>query len=461
MYLHDDSEYFDYSAYAITQPTTIPTPPAPKEVPFYPPVLTLEKDKINIDIVTEDNGYIITNKHSKEDPYTDISVPTIFIDDQVRAETFYIMDHMAKTKEEVAMFYLLNRVSSKYPHYRAYGYFITDQDVTSAEVEADGEDIRRYYTWLQENLPEHFTTNMHRKIMPVHSHHTMGNFWSPTDLKQQNSRGDMGFCDDYKFFGVYTVQNKLKVSLVGYFPIYYRVEDVNVGIKTNKDTTLTHLPLNKERKLELEEICSKLVRKRKFAPAASTSPVTGPYQGWVSPYSPYNVKPVETTTGDSAHTYLTRHRLTTVLELFSTVIKRYIISQKIEATDLPPEKAVVFITDEICDKLFEEYKNLNLTTLEKDKLKTNMRQIVKYAFIVYTDIITFNPDGTMDRPSINLVDAMFNEIYENLLTLLEDDSTPMYALEQTLKKKPTVEEAILVVDKYILDNIVYEKGVDE
>lgn len=413
-----------------------------KQVPFYPPVMTLTDDQVDIDFVSLDNGYIITNKVSKEDPFTDNTIPTVFIDSKVLIESYYIMEYKAKSKDEVCMFYLLNKVSSKYPLFRAYGYYITDQEVTSVEVEADGADNRRYFKWLQENYPKQFTINLHRKLLPVHSHHSMGSFWSGTDLKQQNSPGDMGFCDDYRMFGVYTSKEKLKMSYVQYFPVYNRIEDINIGIKVS--TSGDSMTLTEERKKELREIVDSLVKAKKSVTVYNVN-------NWVSPL---NVTPVtQTRTRDYSSYWDTqptgtppnKYKLVGFIETITEHMTKFmdVIKASIE---LEPDVMDHF-SDLIYLGLTENIPNIVISKEEEKKLRECCNILVNYTFNEY-------PIDSSDNKDSNF-DILFCELVDRINEWIDDEESAIYKLNRKFAGKN------LNMIMAEIDDIIFEDTIQE
>ena len=453
MYIFDGIDYeLDTSTSSIIEEET-------KEVPFYKPVITLENEDIDIDLVTLDNGYIITKKVSAEDPYKDHKIPTIFIDQKVMIESNFIMDYKAKTSDEVCLFYLLNKVDSQYPLFHAYGYYITDQEVTTVEVEADGKDNRRYFTYLQENYPEQFNTNLHRKIVPVHSHHSMGNGWSGVDLKQQNSKGDMGFCDDYRFYGVYTLKDKMRFSYINYFPVYFRIEDINLGIKVHNDGISTIL--TKERKEELIVIVNDLVKPKKIKSVIQTTSIAN----WVNPYSNYvynNTKKKEdeevvtkfiNTSTHPINTNLDKYKMLNFMEKAYKTIKEF--REVVEFAKIKKEVAIS-TSNEIYSGLVENIPNMTLTTAEVITLRKHCYALGEYLLDEFANNTMIPDTGELDEigedvPNYTL---LLSEAIDSINEWVDDPETSILKLNAQLVDK-NLNQAIFVFDEIILDGLKY------
>lgn len=418
---------------------------------FVDPVIAI-KD-IDVDIVSNDNGYFITNKVSTDDPFTDLAIPTVFIHNKILKESYYIMNKKAETRDEVCMFYLIKKVSSKYPHFLAYGYFITDQEVTSVEVEADGEDTRRYYKWLQEKYPNEFTNYLHRNILPVHSHHTMGDGWSGTDLKQQNSRGDMGFCDNYRMYGVYTTKNKLRMSYVNYFPVYFRIENINVGIKIGDlDFSLT-----KERKAELDQIMKNLVKGKtaKVYTPPTTPTTTYSYPPYYNMWGENDNKVEKSNFSFQKYsTDLAKRKLLALFAKIGELLDEY--TKDHVFTHTPPPAAMKFMSEEIFEGVKENIPSLLLNKEEESELKSNIVYFCKYIYDELCELYNLKDVG-VENPDTEAVLTVL-DIVKSINDWVDNDKYTMAALEISLKGEDIVQK-LTMIDDIVLAylNIVYEK----
>jgi len=257
-----------------------PTPaPKKKEVPFFPP--TLHIPDWDGEIASLQSGYIITKSATPQaTPFTDRTTPTVFFDLRVYLEATFIMQTLAKQSQEVALFFINKKINSKFPHFLIHDWFMTSQEVSSAEATVDMDDARRYYDHLKEQgIPGQ---GLHKRLIHTHSHHNMGlTSWSGVDTKQQTSTTDMGFLDDYKLFGLYTTKEEYMFSYIGYFPVYHRVEHCHIGIRLGEDPKAS-LEFPKTRKDELLNMIDKLVEKpTRWFPAVQTPPAWA-YGGWRS-----------------------------------------------------------------------------------------------------------------------------------------------------------------------------------
>lgn len=418
-----------------------------KETLFVPPVITLEKDKIDIDIVSQENGYFVTKKVGTENPYKDLTIPTVFVDNRVLAESTYIMENKAKTKDEVCLFYIIKKMNDKFPLFLAYGYFITEQEVSGVEVEADGPDTRRYYKWLQENYEDEFISNLHRKILPVHSHHSMGDTWSGTDLKQQNSRGDMGFCDDYRMYAVWTLQNQLRMSYVQYFPIYHRIENINVGIKISS----LNFHVDRQRRMELDAIVKELVLDKRPAATTAISYANHNYNqsNWASwPGIKNPTTPTTTVTKFPNSAYaLNKYKLINFMEIIEQMISKFLVKFPLQ-THVKQELQTA-ASAELYNAIVENLPSVDFLPTEITKIRHTTTILARYMFDEFASSLPVLEKETVDECLLNYA-AIMEEMTNNINNWVDDDAENIYQLRTKLTNKTEIEQ----MD--IIDNILFD-----
>jgi hypothetical protein len=231
--------------------------------------------KWEVDKALLDNGYVLFHTKKQEEVAATATgvplnyiIPSVYIDIRIYNQVKYFFDILAKDNKEGYVFLLSKKLNSLDPNYLVYGWFSCAQRVSSSDVEADMEDARRYFKYLKEYEVDgkkyhDFQEGFHKRIVPTHSHHTMKlNNWSGVDIKQQTSRSDMGFMDDYKLFGLYTTTYGFKFSLINYFPVYFRVEDCNVGYYFSRDAL--DWEITKDDKKKIESMIKELVEVPKY-----------------------------------------------------------------------------------------------------------------------------------------------------------------------------------------------------
>jgi hypothetical protein len=250
VYLHNTSA---------TAPATTPVQPE-REVPFYP--FTPDFPTWEGDAAFTGSDYLLLNKPKDKttgkDPLKDPAKPSVFMTPRVTKEVQYIVD---KAEGEVAWMFLSKQIAPKSRTYLIYDYFLANQDASGAHVDLDMEDVARYTDYLKETFPEQWPDgNIAQDLHHGHSHASMPVFWSGTDTKQQESKDELGFQNDYRFFLVFNKHKEVYASMVVYSPVFFRVDDIHVGIYTGDGTT-QNVELSCQRKKELDEKMAALVKK--------------------------------------------------------------------------------------------------------------------------------------------------------------------------------------------------------
>lgn len=145
---------------------------------------------------------------------------------------------------EFAMFLVTKQFSMTGPKYMALDMFFPKQEAGHSGVSIANEDCEGFYKLLSTH--EQYKDHLHSKIAHLHSHNTMGVFWSGADNNQQLSRDDLGFWDDFRYYLVVNTHDQVRCSFVVYKPLLRRVDNIPVAIIGTEDT------LTDERKAELD-----------------------------------------------------------------------------------------------------------------------------------------------------------------------------------------------------------------
>ena len=183
-----------------------------------------------------------------------MNMPILAFTGTLYSEIRFISESLPNS--EFALFPVLTRIDQNRPHFLAYDFFMPGQSASSAGVSLDGSDCTKYFQRLKEGLP--FTEEpLHRNLCHLHSHASMGTFWSSIDNNQQLTREDMGFMDDYRFYVVVNAKGDIKCSLVIYSPVLVRI-DASVALSFGGPGH--NLPLTRTRKQELSALIQEKVR---------------------------------------------------------------------------------------------------------------------------------------------------------------------------------------------------------
>lgn len=267
IYAHDYTPKTPRGINSVHSPATTVAGAAAQEVMFFP--LKPNFPNWQVDIAKPENMYMITNpgasKLTADELYASKSQPVVFFGANVYGELQYLFKHIPS---EWAVILMYRKLNDQHPKWLVYDYFFVDQDVASAEVELEQKDFTRYITHLQTEYPAEFADKVHNKLGHLHSHHSMGTFWSGTDTKQQESATQMAFHGDFRIFCVGNNKGELKTTFMLYSPVFWRLDDVATGIYFGEGYTGK---LTKERKDELEVRIKALVKKKGYTPTSTTA----------------------------------------------------------------------------------------------------------------------------------------------------------------------------------------------
>lgn len=219
----------------------------------------LNKPTWETDVANPQTGYIITDTPStmSADPYRCTKIPVLFFAATVFNEIRYLTE---KRQDEIALFCFTKELQDNFPHYLVYDYYIPKQEVTSTLTSVDGEDMTNFTNSIKPHFPNN---GMHKYLTHLHLHPNMGVTWSGTDLNQQNNKGELGFESDYRMYVCINSTGKLHASFVNYRPVFYRIEDIALGLYVADK----YVPqqLTKERKAELDLLVGKQVSKKVYS----------------------------------------------------------------------------------------------------------------------------------------------------------------------------------------------------
>ena len=145
---------------------------------------------------------------------------------------------------EFALFLITKQFTQFAPKYMAMDLFFPKQEAGHGGVSIDNNNCTEFYELL--NTHEEYKDHMHCRIAHLHSHNSMGVFWSSADTNQQLSKDDLGFYDDFRFYLVVNTHDEVRCSFVLYKPLLRRVDNIPVVVIGTEDT------LTDERKAELD-----------------------------------------------------------------------------------------------------------------------------------------------------------------------------------------------------------------
>ncbi len=202
------------------------TNPFPEEIPAEG-TYKVYNNVSNLDIKT-----LLTNK----------ARPVFVFPKRVWDEVQYITKQSPKS--EFALFLITKQFTQLAPKYMALDIYFPKQEADSGGVSIDNEDVLGFYELLSTH--EDYKDHMHAKIAHLHSHNSMGVFWSAADTNQQLGTDDLGYFDDFRYYLVVNIHDQVRCSFVVYKPLLRRVDDIPVVVIGTEDT------LTDERKAELD-----------------------------------------------------------------------------------------------------------------------------------------------------------------------------------------------------------------
>lgn len=171
----------------------------------------------------------------------DPSIPILVFTGTLYAEIRYLAEKLSSS--EFAVLLVLHQIDEGRPHFLAYDMCMPGQTASGAGVSLMADDCDKYFR----RLGDAGITQKH--IAHLHSHASMGVFWSNIDDNQQLSRDDIGFLDDYRIYCVVNAKGEIKCSFVYYKPVLVRV-DAAVAVSYCNEQHAE--PLSAKRKKELD-----------------------------------------------------------------------------------------------------------------------------------------------------------------------------------------------------------------
>ena len=236
----------------------------PKEYPFYEPILYPPAWKLEMADV--DRNYALIQTPGKVDLsldklLKDTTKPILFIGKPVYEGIMEMAKYASdKYSSEVAAYFLYTQMNQYTPHWEVYGWFMTGQTASGAEVEMEGSDMPRYLNWLKTKHPELW---LRTQIGHAHSHVMMQTFWSGVDLKQQTDRSQLAPMTGSKIFLVVNAKKEIKGKFIQYTPVKFEIDDITIGVSFNNPEYLTFDI--KDQKEKIHGMVDALLEKRSYA----------------------------------------------------------------------------------------------------------------------------------------------------------------------------------------------------
>lgn len=196
------------------------------------------------------------------DPVGDKKVFIPFLTLELLRKIQFIAEVSAKQGQECAWMFLARPIAPNSPHYLFYDYFLAGQDATGAHVSLDLEDVARYTEYLKNTYPDDWgDTPIADQLHHGHVHPNMACFWSSTDEYQQTHIEDMGYQNTRRFFLVFNNRKEVYASLVNYSPVFYRMDNIPVGIYTGDACGPQNEVLTQACKKEIQDRMATLIRR--------------------------------------------------------------------------------------------------------------------------------------------------------------------------------------------------------
>lgn len=195
--------------------------------------------------IPADGTYKVYNNESELDIKTLLTAPSrpVFVfPKRIWDEVQYITKQSPNS--EFALFLITKQFTQLAPKYMAIDLYFPKQEAGHSGVSIANEDCTEFYELLSTH--EAYKEHMHCRIAHLHSHNSMGVFWSGADTNQQLSKDDFGFFDDFRFYLVVNTHDQVRCSYVVYKPLLRRMDNIPVVVIGTEDT------LTDERKAELD-----------------------------------------------------------------------------------------------------------------------------------------------------------------------------------------------------------------
>ena len=139
------------------------------------------------------------------------------------------------------------------PKYMAIDLFFPEQEAGAGGVTIDSEKYRAFVNLLRTH--EAYKEHTNCKIAHLHSHNSMGVFWSAADNHQQLRKEDLGFYDTFRYYLVVNTHNQVRCSFVTYSPLLRRIDNIPVIVVGPKE-----FEISDERKAVLDAYLSERVK---------------------------------------------------------------------------------------------------------------------------------------------------------------------------------------------------------
>lgn len=205
-----------------------------KEYPFHEPIIYPPSWKLEMADIDRNYAFLQTTgqkETSLEKLAKDTTKPIIFIGKPIYEGVMEMAKYASdKYNSEVAAYFMYTQMNQYSPHWEVFGWFMTGQTASGAEVEMEGSDLPRYLGWLKTNHPELW---LRMSIGHAHSHVMMSTFWSGVDTKQQYDKSQLAPMTGNRLFLVANAKREIKGKYIQYTPVQVEIDDISIGISFN------------------------------------------------------------------------------------------------------------------------------------------------------------------------------------------------------------------------------------
>jgi hypothetical protein len=211
--------------------TTTPAASQTKEYPFFEPFVY--PPTWNAEMADIDRNYALLSSEKNDSLgklAADTTQPILFIGKPVYEGIMEMAKYAASKRIEAAAYFLYKPLNQFTPHWEAFGWFMTGQTASGAEVEMEGSDFGRYRMYLKEKYPELMMSTL---FGHSHVHPNMGTFWSGTDKKQQYDKSQLATLTGHRLFLVVNEKKDILGKYIQYTPVTLEIDKITLGISFN------------------------------------------------------------------------------------------------------------------------------------------------------------------------------------------------------------------------------------
>lgn len=190
---------------------------------------------------------------SHHDLFHNVARPVFIFTREIWEEVQYITK--ASPNSEFALFLITKQFTYDInaPKYMAIDLFFPEQEAGAGGVSMDSAKYRDFTRLL--NTHEAYKEHTDCKVAHLHSHNSMGVFWSAADNNQQLSNEDLGFYDTFRYYLVVNTHNQVRCSFVTYIPVLRRMDNIPVIVVGPKE-----FEISAERKAVLDSYLAERVK---------------------------------------------------------------------------------------------------------------------------------------------------------------------------------------------------------